>query len=231
MSSTKPTQPEQKFGYKLGYYQQKLHVGRIQEAIITIELFDSSKVIDNRVNEIYDFMRTDLARIKNIVDLNGQTINSAYLICTPELKHEVFKDEIISFKNPNFYRTVPDVGYISYYTTKLGVMNESYEVIKGFNGVRYYYYRNGNIKEKHYYCDGFRTHTFGYYNNCYNALHYSWTFMQESNEAFPRIREYIYNQQENPVAQFVILQNKLIKKQIYDRTNYVKSIYLSKVFH
>ena len=72
---------------------------------------------------------------------------------------------------------------------------------------------------------GQKTNTFGYYNNEFNSLYYAWQFEQNSNQTFPVVREYIYNQYENPVAQFIIKNGKIINKTIYDKTNYIESIY------
>ncbi len=210
-------------GYKLGYYTQPNN-GRIREVLIELEILTTSQIKDNRMNEIYDYMKTDLARVRSIKNLTEDEITNAYL--TRKLQHEISVGDIIRFKNPKFEEIVPDTSYIAYYTTKTGALNYVTEVGPNYTGDKMRHYRNGKIKEKHYYVNGFKTHTFGYYNNDFNSLHYTWKFTQLSGQTFPEVREYIYNQQENPIAQFLISEGRITKKTIYDKTNYIKSFYL-----
>jgi hypothetical protein len=100
------------------------------------------------------------------------------------------------------------------------------ELPPNYTGSRIHYYPNGRIREKHYLVNGYRTHTFGYNNNEFNSLYYTWVFEQDPKV----IREYIYNAQENPIAQYVIdSESKITSKIIYDRTNYLSSIYLERM--
>lgn len=211
-------------GYKLGYYKQQS--GRIREAIISIELIKNSKIVDERSHEIFDFIKTDLAKITKIEGLNGEKVEIAYLIKKPELKYDIKEGEIVRFKHCEFKEILPDHSYIGFYTTKIGALNDSMEVPKRYTGVIAHNYRNGRIKERYYYVNGDKTHTFGYYDNDFNSLYYTWQFEYNSKKTFPTIREYIYNQQENPIAQFIISNNKITNKTIYDKTNHIESIYL-----
>ena len=224
METRKSTLTTIKSGYKLGYYKRHNH--RIKEALIEIELLDDSKLVDERHHEIYDFLKTDLAKIVKIQGIDGSKVDVAYIVKKPELKYDIKEGEIIRFKFPEFEEILPDYSYIAFYTTKTGAINSGNEVDNNYTGTKIQHQTNGNIKEKHYYVSGSKTHTFGYYNNDFNSLHYSWTFEQSSNKTFPTIREYIYNQQENPVAQYVIIEGKIANKTIYDRTSNVDSIYL-----
>jgi len=224
MSSEQPLASNLKRGYKLCYYKQQN--GRVREAIAEIELLSSSKFIDERQHEIYDFLKTDIVKITKIENLEGSKVDEAYLVKKPELKYDFKVGEIVRFKHCEFKEIIPDFSYIAFYTTKAGALNDSVEIKNNYTGTKMQYYKNGKIKEKHYYVAGSKTHTFGYYNNDFNSLHYSWSFEQYPNQAFPTIREYIYNQHENPVAQYVINDGKISNKTIYDRTAYVDSIYL-----
>lgn len=215
-------------GYKLGYYKQSN--GRIREAIIQIELLKNSQLVDERQHEIYDFLKTDLAKIVKIESLVGEKIEKAYLLKTPDLKYDVNEEEIIRFKHSEFKEVIPDHTYIGFYTTKIGALNNSSENGENFTGTRLFYLKNGKMKEKHYYISGTKTHTFGYYNNEFNSLHYTWSFEQKPNQAFLTVREYIYNLQENPIAQFVIDQGKITTKKIYDKTDYIHSLYINSIY-
>ena len=214
-------------GYKLGYY--KLPNDSIKEVLIHVELIDSSKLVDERQHEIYDFLKTDVSKITKIESLYGeQKIDDTipiYIVKTPNLKYDVKEGELIRFKHSEFREIIPDFSYIAFYTTKTGALNNSIEVPKEYTGIQMYYYPNGRIKEKHYYVNGYKTHTFGYYNTEFNSLHYTWVAEQKNSN----IREYIYNLQENPVAQYIIANDVIINKTIYDRSDYFNSIYLDKI--
>ena len=87
-------------GYKLGYYQQENN-GRIREAVITIELLDGSKKVDNRMHEIYDFMKTDVLKLKIFMilmaKLSPMRSYHAYQNCQPKypkMKSSVLKTAI-----------------------------------------------------------------------------------------------------------------------------------------
>lgn len=216
-------------GYRLGYY--KSSSGRIREVLIHVQLLHSSKLVDERQHEIYDFLKTDLIKIIKIENPIGEQIPSnisIYLTKSPELKYDIKEGEIVRFKHSDFKEALPDVSYIAFYNTKCGALNNSTEVPNDYTGSKIYYYPNGLIKEKHYYVSGYKTHVFGHYKNEFSSLHYTWVFEQKFSQAFPTIREYVYNIQENPVAQYIIDNSKIINKVIYDKTNYIKSVYLAK---
>src|SRR5438552_683520 len=84
-------------GYKLGYYKQAN--GRIKEAVVHIELLGSSKLVDERQHEIYDFLKTDLVKILKIEALGNlsdkEKLESIYITKKPELKYEVKEGEIV----------------------------------------------------------------------------------------------------------------------------------------
>jgi hypothetical protein len=211
-------------GYKLGYYQQTN--SRYREALIQVELLSSSQLVDERQHEIYDFLKTDVVKILKIEGLAGEKIETAYLIKKPELKYDVKEGEIVRFKHSEFKELLPDISYIAFYTTKVGALNNAKEMPANYTGTKMYYYKNGKIKEKHYYINGYKTHTFGHNNNDFNSMHYAWTFEMKPGQILPTVREYIYNQIENPVAQYVIVASKIVNKQIYDKTSQVESIYM-----
>ncbi len=213
-----------KYGYKLGYYKKPHH--KTKEVLIYIEILESSKIIDNRQHEIYDFIKTDIVKIVKIEGLDGSIFENAYFVKDPEFKYDVKQGEIVRFKHSEFTNETPDQSYISFYTTKTGALNNSSEIDKDQNGTKIYYYKNAKIKEKIYYVLGSKTHIFGYYDNEFNSLHYTWTIQRYVDQIFPTIREYIYNQQENPIAQYIINEGKITKKIIYDHSDNNDSIYL-----
>jgi len=215
-------------GYKLGYYKQAS--GRIREAMITLEILTSSKLIDERQHEIYDFLKTDLVKILKIESLYvDNRIDSAYIYRKgQELQYEVKVGEIVRFKHSDFKDPQPDNAYISVFTSKAGALNGSREAPSNFTGTRLYYYPNGRLKEKHYYVAGFKTHTYGYYNSEFNPMNFCWTFESRTNQTFPIIREYLYNLNENPIAQYIIHEGRITNKTVYLPNERSDSIYLQR---
>ena len=210
-------------GYKLGYHKQPN--GLTLEAMIQLELMSDSVIIDERQHEIYDFVKTDIAKIIKIQGLNGEKFDTVYLVKEPELKYDIKEGEIIRFKHCEFGEILPDHSYIAFYTTKTGALNNSTQVPYNYQGAILHYYKNGRMKYKYYYVNGKKTHTFGYYNNEFNSLHYTWQFENDLGYSFPIVREYIYNEQENPIAQFIISDGKIMKKNFYNKINHIESIY------
>jgi hypothetical protein len=212
-------------GYKLGFY--KMPSGRIKEAILQVETLPASKLIDQRCHEVYDLMKTDLMKINKIETIAGEKLETAFLTKKPELKYDIKVGEIIRFKHSDFTETIPDVSYFTFYTTRIGALNQSKEVASDFTGSLAYYYDNGKLKEKHHYANGIKVTVFGYYDNSFNALNYSWQFDQQPNQTFPMIREYIYSIQENPIAQYLIHEGKIVNQNIYNvKGGCTDSIYL-----
>lgn len=216
------------YGYLIGYFK---HNEVIREALITISLVESSQIKDTRLNEVYDLIKADLVRVVCIENLDGQKINSAYLLNRPKgtLKYEVKESEIVRFKNCNFNEMIPNLSYIGFYTTKLGALNKSQEVNANFSGVKYYYYPNGKLKNKHYYVKGSIINMFGYYNNEFNSLYYTWVYQYSDNSHEYNVREYIYDTNETCLGQFIFENQKLINQIIYADHNFVESRYLNKI--
>ncbi len=229
-------------GYRLGFY--KLPSGRLFETLIQIELLSSSKVVDERQHEIYDYLKTDLMKIVKIE--NPPTDGIVYLNYCPELTYPIQINDIVRFKHSDFNHPTPDQTYFMYYTTQVGALNNSKSIDHHFKasfaltststsamtdsdrtGVIYQYYNNGKIKNKKYYVWGMLATTYGYYNNDLNSLHYTWIYTQHENQTFPTIREYVYNQVEVPMAQYIINESRVVHQTIYAPPDqYPSSIYL-----
>lgn len=215
-------------GYLLGYFKNGTDI--IKEALITIEPLDITNIKDDRNHEIYDFIKADIVKVISIEDLQGNKVNTAYLLNRPpnDLKYEIKEAEVIRFKNCNFAELLPNLSYIAFYTSKIGALNKSKEIAKTFTGVRYYYYPNGKLKEKIYYIQGNSMNVYGYYNNEFNSLYYSWIYEPDTNSSIMAVREYVYDRSEICVAQFIIKENKVVNKNIYNKSNFIESPYLSK---
>ncbi len=225
VTSDQPSETRIHSGYKLGFY--RMPSGRIREALLHIETLPASKLVDQRRHEVYDLIKTDLMKILKIETIAGAKLETAFLTKKPELKYDVKVGEIIRFKHSDFTETCGDVSYFTFYTTKIGALNQSKEIQGDFTGSIFYYYDNGRVREKHHYANGVKATVIGYYDNSFNALHYSWQFDQQPNQTFPMIREYIYNIQENPVAQYLIHEGKIINQKIFhEKGGSVESIYL-----
>lgn len=229
--STENTRPfGLQVGYKLGYYKSLTYPGLIKEALIQIEILESSKVCDERSHEIFDYLKTDLCKINKIEAINGDKIENVFISKRPELKYDVKVGELIRFKHSEFKEILPDISYIAFYTTKTGALNNLTNIHDNipltYTGSRLIYYKNGKIKDKYYYVNGLKMQAFGYYNNDFNSLQYSWTYNRTPGQIYPTIREYVYDKNEQPTAQYKIQNKKIIDKCIYDKSGVADSLYI-----
>jgi hypothetical protein len=211
-------------GYKLVYY--KLRGPRLYEGIAEIELLEHSKIADQRQHEIYDTLRTNLARIVALKTATGTDISEGFLeksSIDPFVAHGVKVGSILRVKHADL---TDEKKCIQFYSTREGVMNISCHVPAGYTGSKVWYYPNGRLREKHYVINGIKLCVLGFYDNLFNTLKYNWTYELYPNEAFPIVREYLYNEQENPMAQHIIKEGRVISKMVYDRTYSTESLFL-----
>jgi len=214
-------------GFKLVYHKMRGH--RIYEGIAELELLDNSKVIDQRQHEIYDTLRTNLVRVVAIKNINGTELPEAYLDKSnsdPFVTNMIKVGSVLRVKHADF---TDEKKCITFHSTREGVMNLTQYVPTLYNGCKMWYYKNGHLREKHYIINGLKVFVLGFYDNLFNTLKYTWTFEMYPNEAFPVIREYLYNEQENPLAQYVIKEGRIVSKFVYDRTHSIESQFLNKL--
>ena len=205
---------------------------KYREALVTIELLKSSKIVppESHLSEIYAPYTTNIARVVSCEPLNGDSASRFYLHCEPELTHSFTVNDIIRFKYSKLTPTERD--NIKYYSTKQGALNTSKWVAPNTTGDVIRYYPSGKVRLKHYYINGCKTHTFGYRDDQYNSLQWTWTFyydkiqQSEDPQELIHVREYLYDDKEKPLAQFVIADGKIVKSEIYDQTQLCESLYL-----
>lgn len=222
-------------GFKLCYtYQKKsaaeegglkslfinLEAAPIEEVIVTISTLDKSVVEDRRKHEIYDYLRTNIAKIESIKTREGEERSWCYL--SKNNKTELRKGNVVKFKHHDFDNPVIDESYLAYYSSINGALNHSKKVEPNYNGVRYHYYQSGSVKQKHCYNGGKLVCTYGYYDNVFNSLWYIWRFIRTG-----LVDESIYDPWENFIIQFVIQDDQIIHHWSCDSTFHQKSIYLS----
>jgi hypothetical protein len=188
-----------------------------RDVLITYQLLPESHKWSHRIHEIYDPIRTDLAQVTELKFVWGKGEPEPEQTFLPELRQTVKVGEVVRILHANYLNPS---GHLSLFTTQHGAINQSTEIPPNLTGSYITYYRNGRIRSKYYAIDGQKTHEFGYRDTCFNPLHYAWTF--EAN----LIREYVYNLNENPIAQYIIVNGQIRTQSIYHPGDKPQSIYL-----